>query len=164
MKKINSIKFKNFKAFYEEETIKLDGKNMLVYGENGSGKSSIFWGLYTFLQSSGKHLKDITKYFDFFNETKPETFDSLKNIFATEQDEAFIELESIDNLNVKTTHRIDKISANTNSAADTTISIANASSDFINYKLLHNFYNVTHKQEVNLWEVFKRDIFHYTRY
>jgi ABC-type molybdenum transport system ATPase subunit/photorepair protein PhrA len=40
MKKINSIKFKNFKAFYGEEPIQLDGKNLLVYGENGSGKSS----------------------------------------------------------------------------------------------------------------------------
>ena len=163
MKKINSIKFKNFKAFYDEETIQLDGKNLLVYGENGSGKSSIFWGLYTFLQSSGKDLKDITKYFDFFDERKPETFDSLKNIFATEQADAFIELETIDNLNVKTIHRIDKTSANTNSTADTTISIANASSDFINYKLLHNFYNVTHKQEINLWEVFRRDIFPFYR-
>lgn len=163
MKKINSIKFKNFKAFFGEETIQLDGKNLLVYGENGSGKSSIFWGLYTFLQSSGKELKDITKYFDYFEDGKPETYDSLKNIFALDTDEAFIELETIDNLNVKTIHRIDQTSANTNVAADTTISIANASSDFINYKLLHNFYNVTHKQEINLWEVFNRDIFPFYR-
>ena len=163
MKKINSIKFKNFKAFFGEETIQLDGKHLLVYGENGSGKSSIFWGLYTFLQSSGKELKDITKYFDYFDVAKTTTFDSLKNIFATEQDDAFIALETIDNLGVTTIHKIDKTSANTNSTTDTTISIANASSDFINYKLLHNFYNVTHKQEINLWEVFKRDIFPFYR-
>lgn len=163
MKKINSIKFKNFKAFFGEETIQLDGKNLLVYGENGSGKSSIFWGLYTFLQSSGKELKDITKYFEYFDDGKTETHDSLINIFATEQDEAFIELETIDHLNVKTIHRIDKTSANTNDPTDTTIAIANASSDFINYKLLHNFYNVTHKQEINLWDVFNRDIFPFYR-
>ena len=35
----------------------------------------------------------------------------------------------------------------------------NHASDFINYKLLHNFYAVTHKQGVNLWQVFERDIF-----
>ena len=71
MYRINSINFKNFKAFFEEEKIQLDGKHLLVYGENGSGKSSIFWGLYTFLQSSGKDLADITKYFVHFDENVP---------------------------------------------------------------------------------------------
>lgn len=39
--KIESITLKNFRSFYGEHTIKLNGKNMLIYGENGSGKSSI---------------------------------------------------------------------------------------------------------------------------
>jgi len=52
MKKINQITFNNFKAFFGKEKLSLEGKNLLLYGENGSGKSSIYWGLYTFLQSS----------------------------------------------------------------------------------------------------------------
>ncbi len=160
MYRINSIKFKNFKAFYQEETLKLDGNHLLVYGENGSGKSSIFWGLYTFLQSSGKNLANTTKYFVHYDETQPSTFDSLKNIYAPIEENAFIELETINERGVKTIHRIDDISSNTNPSI---ISIANASSDFINYKLLHNFYTVTHKQNINLWQVFNRDIFPYFR-
>jgi ABC-type dipeptide/oligopeptide/nickel transport system ATPase subunit len=170
MKKINSIKFKNFKAFYDEATIQLDGKNLLVYGENGSGKSSIFWALYTFLQSSGKVQKDIFKYFVDFDDNNADTFDSLKNIFATSAQDAFIELQTVNYvLNAGSgkyetgpivTDRINALNTTTDRAKNNqAISLANASSDFINYKLLHNFYNVTHKQEINLWQVFSRDIF-----
>src|SRR5690606_38230994 len=48
---------------------------------------------------------------------------------------------------------------NTNDNSNTLIQELNLASDFINYKLLHNFYRVSHKQEVNLWPVFERDIF-----
>jgi energy-coupling factor transporter ATP-binding protein EcfA2 len=160
MYRINSIKFKNFKAFYQEETLKLDGNHLLVYGENGSGKSSVFWGLYTFLQSSGKDLDNTKKYFVHYDENIPSTFDSLKNIYAPIEENSFIELETINERGVTTTHRIDDVSSNTNTPL---IAIANASSDFINYKLLHNFYTVTHKQNINLWQVFNRDIFPYFR-
>ena len=174
MKKINSIKFKNFKAFYGEDSLQLDGKNLLVYGENGSGKSSIFWGLYTFLQSSTKSLADVNKYFVNFDENNDRTFDSLKNIFSEQADDAFIELETVSYIqtpgtneyvkNGTLTNRIDATPASNNRLlGNQHIEIANASSDFINYKLLHNFYNVTHKQEINLWQVFMRDIFPYFR-
>lgn len=165
MKRINSIRFKNFKAFYGEESLQLDGKNLLVYGENGSGKSSIFWGLYTFLQSSSKDIPNITKYFVDFDEAVPNTHDSLKNIFSPNTDDAFIELETIDTATgTRTTDRIDAINPTTDIVKNNaTIALANASSDFINYKLLHNFYNVTHKQDINLWQVFMRDIFPFFR-
>lgn len=165
MKKINSIKFKNFKAFYGEETIQLEGKNLLVYGENGSGKSSIFWGLYTFLQSSSKDVANITKYFIDFDEAAEATHDSLKNIFSLNTDDSFIELETIDTATgTRITDRIDAINPTTDIAKNNAaIALANASSDFINFKLLHNFYNVTHKQDINLWQVFMRDIFPFFR-
>lgn len=43
--RLASLKLNNFRAFPEPETFNLDGKNLLVYGENGSGKSSIFAAL-----------------------------------------------------------------------------------------------------------------------
>lgn len=45
MIKIDKITLNNFKFFIDEEehnTFELNGQNMLVYGENGSGKSSIY--------------------------------------------------------------------------------------------------------------------------
>jgi energy-coupling factor transporter ATP-binding protein EcfA2 len=39
--KIDSIQFKNYRAFYDEnKKMDIKGKNLLVWGENGSGKSS----------------------------------------------------------------------------------------------------------------------------
>ncbi len=40
--KIDRIKFTNYKFFYGEFELPVNGKNLLVYGENGSGKSSIY--------------------------------------------------------------------------------------------------------------------------
>ncbi len=42
--RITKIELKNFRAFYGAYQIDLHkaGKNLLVYGENGSGKSSLY--------------------------------------------------------------------------------------------------------------------------
>ena len=43
MKRIVEINIFNFKAYFYPTTIKLDkGENLLIYGENGSGKSSLY--------------------------------------------------------------------------------------------------------------------------
>ena len=51
--RITDIEIKNFKAFYGTYRINLHkaGKNLLVYGENGSGKSSLYFALKRFLES-----------------------------------------------------------------------------------------------------------------
>ena len=51
--RITEIEIKNFKAFYGTYRIDLrkSGKNLLVYGENGSGKSSLYFALKMFLES-----------------------------------------------------------------------------------------------------------------
>lgn len=52
MYKIKNIKLNNFKFFFGEQNLKLDKKHTLIYGENGSGKSSIYWALHCFLHST----------------------------------------------------------------------------------------------------------------
>ncbi len=51
--KITNIEIKNFRAFPQTYEIDLSkaGKNLLVYGENGSGKSSLYLALKYFLES-----------------------------------------------------------------------------------------------------------------
>lgn len=162
MKNINKIEFKNFKAFYGEEELNLEGKNLLLYGENGSGKSSIYWAIYTFMQSSTKTQQEIAKYFVNFDDADPATYESLKNVYCSDTDDSYLRLETIDELNVKTRHEINATHANTNQS-DKTIALANASSDFIHYKLLFKFYDLSHKHTLNLWPVFMRDIFPFYR-
>ena len=52
--RITKIEIKNFRAFYGTYQINLHraGKNLLIYGENGSGKSSLYLALECFLESS----------------------------------------------------------------------------------------------------------------
>ena len=51
--RITEIEIKSFKAFYGTYRIDLhkSGKNLLIYGENGSGKSSLYFALKLFLES-----------------------------------------------------------------------------------------------------------------
>lgn len=51
--RLASIKLDNFRAFPQPETFRLDGKNLLVYGENGSGKSSLFAALRALFRHPG---------------------------------------------------------------------------------------------------------------
>ena len=59
--RITEIEIKNFKAFYGTYRIDLrkSGKNLLVYGENGSGKSSLYFALKLFLESGDDSSIDL---------------------------------------------------------------------------------------------------------
>jgi predicted ATPase len=50
--KIQAIEITNYKAFLGKHTIKVDGKNLFIYGENGAGKSSLYYTLKDFFQAS----------------------------------------------------------------------------------------------------------------
>lgn len=59
MQRITNIYIKNFKAYKDGVSISMpNGENLLLYGENGSGKSSLFSGImYFFDKSNNFHLK-----------------------------------------------------------------------------------------------------------
>jgi hypothetical protein len=53
VKRITKIEIENYRAFFGHTPIELPkGENLLVYGENGSGKSSLFKALNNYLSSS----------------------------------------------------------------------------------------------------------------
>lgn len=55
--KIQKITIDKYKAFTKEEIIPVGGKNVFVYGENGSGKSSFYYALKDFFQSSVENVE-----------------------------------------------------------------------------------------------------------
>ena len=50
--RIQTIENNNYKAFLGKHTINVGGKNLFIYGENGSGKSSLYYALKDFFQAS----------------------------------------------------------------------------------------------------------------
>ena len=63
MSRIETLHIHNLKFFDEQKPIKLGGKHLLLFGENGSGKSSVYWILYTLFKCSLKDKADFQKYF-----------------------------------------------------------------------------------------------------
>lgn len=162
---IDKLKLKNFKAFYGEEAIKLDGKHLLLYGENGSGKSSIYWSLYTLLQSATKTNEQIEKYFTPNRDEHLINHDFLKEhpSFAVDGDDKITDPQSIGTNAFVKIELTDGNSSSINSAGKTdaanVLAGLNQYSDFISHRLLINFYNFRNSKQINLWKVFVRDIF-----
>lgn len=149
MQKISRITFKNFKFFFGEQTIELNRKNLLLYGENGSGKSSIYWGLYTFLQSVLKpDAQHVQKYFNKSNQ-------SLKNKFSTDTDDSYIEIDFVDNMDSRNTKKISNTTVNTK--AGSIVKSAAIGSDFLNYKLLSRLYNFKNSEDIDLFPILDQD-------
>ncbi len=73
--RITDIEIKNFRAFRGNYHIDLSksGKNLLVYGENGSGKSSLYLALKLFLESGGDTDN---------KDAKDTNFENHQNIFV----------------------------------------------------------------------------------
>ena len=88
---LESVHIKNFKAFQDTQSFEFDNKNVLVFGNNGSGKSSLFWALYTFLQSSIKEDTGTQKYFRAFDPLDKDTHQSLRNVFMDDGEDSYIE-------------------------------------------------------------------------
>lgn len=156
-KYLHSIELQNFKAFPEYENIVLDGKNAIIWGVNGSGKSSVFWSLYTFFQCAGKPVNEYKKYFNGGNE-------SLQNIYGVNP--SFIKLtfvEKDDKLRIVETTK-EKFLLNANDDNDVRRPIIRSyyqSSEFVSHRLLLNFSNFRNSQDLNLWPYFERDILPY---
>lgn len=154
MKNIDKLIIENFKFFRGEETLDFNSKNVLVYGENGSGKSSLYWALYTFLQSSMKSDEQIKKYFD---DNHPER---LVNRFKTQDEKSSLKLTLKNSLNIPSTYEISLDTINTNKD-DKEISKANITSDFINYRLLAKLYHFKNSQDIEIFDMFEDEILRY---
>lgn len=157
MKRIKKVHINNFKFFPESEPIKIDGKNILLYGENGSGKSSFYWALYTLLECSQK--TDTSQIQKYFNKLNPE---SLVNIHATTDadgvDNSFIKIVLNDETDFEVSHQNTAI--NTSDQAKESL----LASDFLNYRLLQRSHSVKHTEEIDLFSMFEDAVFGYVQF
>ncbi|WP_312332511.1 hypothetical protein [Sphingobacterium sp.] len=164
---IDEVEISNFK-FYpaidaDNNPIKIDGKHLLVYGENGSGKSSFYWALYTLLECANKpNDAEIQKYFEYDGEQ------SLLNINAIQQaapndkkgENAYIKFIIKDDATQDYLISYDEVAIRSKQAAQ----ISNYASDFINYRTLYNAFNYAHSEEINLYHHFRYTVFPYVKF
>lgn len=160
--KLKELHINNFKFFPKQDAksplLKIDEKNLLIYGENGSGKSTIYWALYTLLESSFKDSDDkVEKYFVKGGES------GLVNIHAPKKDKAFIKAvlsggaASKEYLVSGDSATIQAIRANSSARE------SGMSSDFINYRVLFKLHHAKHTSDNNLFDWFEDEILPYVR-
>jgi energy-coupling factor transporter ATP-binding protein EcfA2 len=152
--RLHHIAITNFKAF-REFSLKLEGRHLLVYGANGAGKSSLYWALYTFLQSAGKKpLGCIAKYFDPANQQNLLNLHEQKET-APKPGEIALTLRDMATRN-DTVYRISQADHGTfNQPA---ILKGDLASDFITYRFFFGFSDFRNSQKFDLWPLFMTEI------
>lgn len=151
--RLHRLEIRNFKAFREPFTLDLEGRHLLVYGNNGSGKSSLYWALYTFLQSANKLTPEVAKYFD------PANPQNLLNIHekdpANKPGAIALTLRDIAAKN-DTTYRISQTVHDTRQQP--AILKGDLASDFITYRFFFGFSDFRNSQTFNVWPLFEKEI------
>ncbi|MBN8457530.1 MAG: AAA family ATPase [Verrucomicrobia bacterium] len=149
--RLQKIEITNFKAF-REFTLNLEGRHLLLYGANGAGKSSLYWSLYTFLQSAAKTTPGVAKYFD------PSDDQRLLNIHedaVSKPGEIAITLRDTTTRN-DTIYRISYTDHGTRNQP--AILKGDLASDFITYRFFFGFSHFSNKVSFDLWDLFEKEI------
>ncbi len=153
MNKIKQIKLKHFKFFFGEVNIDLERKHALIFGENGSGKSSLYWALYTFLQSVFK--ADPSKTQKYFITRHDE---NLRNRFAPDGDNSYIKIVFEDDHGSISEKTISNTVVNTlPTRTDTLVLQATLGSELINYKLLSKVHDFKNPFKIDLFPLMDKD-------
>jgi len=148
MPAINRIHILGFKAFPNDFELVLEGKHLLMYGENGSGKSSIYYALHCMFQAPLK--SDIGK--KYFNADSEQHLKNINNLAADSK--IVIDFTN----NHPWIYSINKDGYNTELLGGVHPLPADINGCFINHKFIFYFFNFRNSQRINLFPVFIKDI------
>lgn len=159
--KLQQIELKNFKFFKESFTFKTECKHVLLYGENGSGKSSIAQGFYTLMESRHKPAAEVQKYFTLGSDQH------LRNRYSSDPAEpSYIRATYTDVQSSPAVppipdkqYEISAVSLDTQANPDDFIAYTVQSSDIFSYRVLSEFTYEKNSKELNLYSLFDRDLF-----
>ena len=147
--KIQRIEVKNFKAFYGQHFVDALGKNLFIYGENGSGKSSLYYALKDFFQAS------------------------IEEIDLDELENEFLDTPEKGNCYIKITFKPDPKGRSPEEPLELSKSIqdpktvtqvadTNKLKSFLTYKKFLGIHNVKKGRKVNLFDLLVRSVlYHY---
>ena len=151
--KIKSVEIKNYKAFYGKHTIKIGGKNVFIYGENGSGKSSLYYALKDFFQSSIESI-DMA---------------AVDNIFLkdAEKGKNYIKVKFQPNKDGQkrvAAYELTATGKTTDKAGDTSIRDANKLKSFLTYKHLLDIHHIKKDGEIDLFDLLVKGVLKHFKY
>lgn len=145
--KIKKVEIQNYKAFYGKHEFNVDSKNLFIYGENGSGKSSFYYALKDFFQSSTETL----------------SYDETENIFLTDaqKGKGYIEVTfnpDKDGAASDKKYTVKKSSKNTYTVGDTSIRDAIKLKSFLTYKHLLGIHHIEKNKEIDLFDLLVKGV------
>ena len=151
--KVHTIEITNYKAFLGTYKINVDRKNLFIYGENGSGKSSLYYALKDFFQASIEDI-DLTE---------------LKNIFVTDDKKGKVRIKVTfkpDNQgqNREKTYQLSTSKNDTRAADDTSIRDGNRLKSFLTYKHLMDIHHLKKEDSINLFNLLVKGVLRHFKY
>jgi hypothetical protein len=151
--RLHKIEITNFKAF-RHFSLNLEGRHLLVYGDNGAGKSSLYWALYTFLQSARKPRNGSAKYFDPAN---PQNLLNIHEQLVKTPLEGEIAVTLKNTLSkTEITYRLSKGNHGTFDERD--LIKGDLASDFITYRFFFGFSDFKNSEKFDVWPLFEREV------
>lgn len=147
--RIKTIEITNYKAFHGAHKINVGGKNLFIYGENGSGKSSLYYALKDFFQSSMETI-DLAQ---------------VENIFVAEAEKgncAIAVTFETDDSGRSRTQRFTFSATSINQ--DVSLRDANKLKSFLTYKHLLDIHHIKREQEINLFNLLVKGVLKHFRY
>ena len=137
--KVQKIEITNYKAFLGSYKVNVGGKNLFIYGENGSGKSSLYYALKDFFQSSVEEIN----------------INELENVFVPEAKAGKTAIKVIFKPNSQGHNRQKSYLWNNSinearTAGDTSIREGNKLKSFLTYKHLLAIHNPNSTHKCNL--------------
>jgi energy-coupling factor transporter ATP-binding protein EcfA2 len=148
--KIKTIEIHNYKAFYgDKNVIDVDRKNLFIYGENGSGKSSLYYALKDFFQSSMETID----------------LDGVENIFIAPADKGKVAVKLTFNPDETDADndQLMELSLSGNTVGNIHLRETNQLRSFLNYKHLLEIHYIKKDWDINLFNLLVKGVLKHFR-
>lgn len=151
--KIQTIEITNYKAFLGTHKIEVGGKNVFIYGENGSGKSSLYYALKDFFQSSMEDI-DLTNLENVFVSARNKGKTAVKVTFKPNHQ----------GKNKKKPYLFNAVTNDSRDPGDTSIRDGNRLKSFLTYKHLLAIHHLKKDDEINLLDLLVKGVLKHFKY
>lgn len=151
--RIQSIEVTNYKAFLGRYKIAVGGKNLFIYGENGSGKSSLYYALKDFFQSSIEDI-DLAELENVFVRPGKEGKTAVKVTFKPDSQ----------GQRGSKTYSWNSAVNDTRLPGDTSIRDGNKLKSFLTYKHLLAIHHLKKDEAINLFDLLVNGVLKHFKY